>query len=57
MMPDGKLCVDLTRSDPANGTPIILYQPTRNPNQAWTFKQMSQFNPTIAPRFRVSHLY
>ncbi|KAF8302621.1 hypothetical protein DL93DRAFT_2185839 [Clavulina sp. PMI_390] len=53
MMPDGKLCVDLTRSDRADGTPIILYQPTKNPNQAWTFKYMSQFNPTISPRFRM----
>ncbi|KAF8307278.1 hypothetical protein DL93DRAFT_2159594 [Clavulina sp. PMI_390] len=53
--PEGHLCMDLTRSDPADGTAIILYELTRNPNQAWTLKLMKDFNPTIAPRFRLAN--
>ncbi|KAF8307279.1 hypothetical protein DL93DRAFT_2171764 [Clavulina sp. PMI_390] len=53
--PSQNLCMDLTRSDPRDGTAIILYQLTKNPNQAWTFKPMTQFNPTIAPRFRMTN--
>ncbi|KAF8293640.1 hypothetical protein DL93DRAFT_2234320 [Clavulina sp. PMI_390] len=51
--PDGELCMDLIHGDPTNGTDIILNKVAREPSQAWRLKLMTQFNPTITPRFHM----